>query len=290
MLDSASVTVGATSSPTGRARPSTTAIVKARPSAPGPDSSKRDRRALGAPRPLAHDEGHGALHAVDGQGRGTVPAAPGPVQRAAGILLVDPAVEGPYLHERRVRHVADGAPADDAPLVRRACPELGQPGVGHLDEFRPDLGPGPRPAHRDPALVHGREIVLHVRAERAVPLRGRLAHERAFDPDEVRELVLDVPTGALRQQAPLVRRQLAAHLRQRLPGLGEGRRGFQPPLLPTTVLTCAVVTHEGDSTPARPGSPPDHPPVVVNVPLRSSPVQGHHRPEELPWLTTRGTA
>ena len=86
---------------------------------------------------------------------------------------------------------------------------------------------------------------------------------------------------------------------ERPPHVSAQRRcGFQPPLQPITALTCAVVRHrDRPYPPARacgvPGRclwPDDHPPFLVTLPLRSSPVQGHHRPEELPWLTTRGTA
>src|SRR5258708_1920194 len=103
-------------------------------------------------------------------------------------------------------------------------------------------------------------------------------------------MVLDVPTGALGGQGPLGVGKLEADLRQRPPGLRQRISCHLALLEPVTVLTCTVIAHRADPTPRSCLGSPDHPPFPGNLPLRSSPVQGHHRPKELPWRTTRGTA
>ena len=84
--------------------------------------------------------------------------------------------------------------------------------------------------------------------------------------------------------------KIATDLGERLPRLSQGVSGPQSTLEPVTVLTCSVVVHEADPSPGSCLKSPDHPPFPGTPPLRSTPVQGHHRPKELPWLTTRGTA
>ena len=267
--------------------------------AAGARDVEADRGALGAARLLADDEGHGALDPVQRQGRGTVPAPAGAVEGATGVLLVHPAVEDPHLHERR-----RGAPRPTGlqPTAAHSSSPRASSWArrvrGHLVELVVDGRAGERPAHRDPPLVAGGEIVLHMVTERAVPRRLGLAHDGPLDPDEVGELVLDVPAGALGGQAPLGRGQLVGDVGQVAPRLGPA------PLWPSAPvaanhrpdLRCRPASHR-PYPPARacgiPGRclwPGDHPPFLVTLPLRSSPVQGHHRPEELPWLTTRGTA
>ncbi len=266
MLDSDSTTVGSTSSPTGRARPPSTATVNERASSPGPATSKRIAVPSAQPACLPTTNGIALWTRSERQGRGAVPVPAGSVQGAAGVLLVHPAVEDPHLHERRPGHLADGAPADRGPLVVAQGLQLGQAGLRHLHELVADGRAGERPARRDPALVAGREVVLDMVAERAVPRRLRLAHDGALDPDEVGELVLDVPARALGGQAPFGRRQLGGDVGQAAPRLGQRRRGLQPPLPPITTLTCTVVVHGTDPTPGACLRPPGLVPVAVTIP------------------------
>ena len=290
MFERERVTVGATSSPAWRARPPSTAIVKDARVVSGTRHVEADGGAVGAPRLLADDEGHGALDVIQGDLRGHVPVPARAVEGAPNVLLVHPAVEDPHPHELGVRHLAHRAVADGGPALGGQCVQLGHPGRGHLDELGPHGRPGQCPAHGDEALVRGREVVLHVVAQWPPPLRNRLAHDRPLDPDEVGELILDVPAGALGGQGPLGLGKLGTDPGQRPPRLPQRISGPQPAPEPVTVLTCTVVAHGADPSPGSCLKSPDHPPIPGTPPLRSTPVQGHHRPKELPWLTTRGTA
>ena len=127
-----------TSSPTGRARPPSTATVKARASSPGPATSKRTAVPSAHPAFLPTTKGMARCTPPERDGRGPVPAPARSVEGTAGVLLVHPAVEDPHLHELGVRHLAHRAPADGRPVVLAERVQLGQPGRGHLDELGPD--------------------------------------------------------------------------------------------------------------------------------------------------------
>ena len=256
---------------------------------PGPATSKRTAVPSAQPACLPTTKPMAPCTRSSDSAEARLPLPPGPVEGTAHVLLVHPAVEDPHLHELRVGPLADRAPADRRPLSSVSSSSWARRCRGDLDELGPHLGAGQGAAHGDPGLVAAGEIVLHVVAQGPVPLRRRLAHDGALDADQVRELVLDVPARGTPWAAPTPCPTARSRPRPARPRFLPGRRvAGAPPDLQPTLLTCAVVRHGPTLPPTRAGQSRDHPPISVTLPLRSTPVQGHHRREESPWLKYEG--
>ncbi len=228
-------------------RPPATATVKVRASPPGPLRSKRTEVPSGHAACFGDHEAHGSLDPLDRHGRRTAAAPPGTVETEPGVLLVHPAVEHAHLHEHGVRALPDRAPSHFCPFRLGERVQLGEPPGGHVEELGVHLGTGTGAPDGHPGLVGRGEVVLHVGTELALPRRCGLAHDGALDPDQVRQLVLDVPARALRRESPFGRRELTAGFGQGTPRLGQGVACGQPQLLPAAVRTGTPGPHAGHS-------------------------------------------
>ena len=171
---------------------------------PGAGDLEAHRGPVGAGRLLAHDEGHGAL-------------APASSDMADARFPPPPGRSSARRTSCSCTQLSKTRTSMKTAWGR--CPTGLQPTAAHCSSESPaswasrvlvtstnsarTSGPGRGPAHGDEGLVARGEVVLHVVAECAVPRRCGLAHDGALDPDQVRELVLDVPAGALGRQGPL---------------------------------------------------------------------------------------
>ena len=292
MLESDSVTAGRHVVAHGAGTPALDGDREGTCVVPRPRHLEADGGAVGAARLLADDERHGTLDAVQRDRRGRIPAAARTVEGEPDVLLVHPAVEDPHRHELRAGHLADRAPADRGPFRRgRARP------AGPAGSWSPRRTPPARPDPGSARRTATKRSLVAANSFFTWSPRGP-GHSGTGSPMIARSIPMRCESWSLTSQpghsvgsAHSVVRQRRSRPPPALPRSPPARsRAVSPSPEPVTVLTCTVVAHEADPTPGSCLRSPDHPPFPGTPPLRSTPVQGHHRPKELPWLTTRGTA
>src|SRR6185437_1108624 len=207
------------------------------------------------------------------------------------------AVEDSRPHEVGVGHLTDDGGTDLAPLLLAQLRQCGEPAFGDGHELGQDFAAGGGAAGGDPGLVLLGQRRPDVVAERAVPGRRRLTEERALYADEVRELALDAPSGALGRSAPLRRAQPTAEVGQGSPCLRQGRgdlpalgRPWSGGAVHRRFPVVAALRSTDPRLPFACLAEAEHPPLRPTPPLTFDAIRGFTDVEELAWRITRDTA
>ena len=152
----------------------------------------------------ADDERHRHLGAAVGVLRHGAGQVAGDAQRAPHVLLVHPGVVDADCEEVGVRAAAQGVGSFGGEIGFGHRPQHAQPLGGDFLELGQHVGPAELPAIVHQHLVALAHVVANVGGVRRLVGRRRPAEQPALAADQVRDLVLHRPAGALGGRRPLL--------------------------------------------------------------------------------------